>query len=768
MPARTLAAIALASALVAAAWLRVESAGPEVRDLAPILALALVPAGAGLLRRHWAFTALAAAASTLVAASVVFDVPLTDIRPGERDFFGPVFDRFHQGFLDFYETLLPFDRADFALMHEVVLFAVFGFVALVAVLLALRRPVGAGVTLLGGAGWPTTLSPGSHPLALGAVGLAAVLAVLFLARSGPRASRGLVPAAAACAALVAIAVGASTTNAVAKREFVVWQRWDLYDRPQDPVGVRYVWSSHYQGIRFPKKETVVLRVKVSGAKSDRLYWRATTLDEYTGVAWRESLRLDPPATAERIDFTDDPLLPKAALDEKSWVKQEITVGALSDDHLIASAQPVKLRTGTAAPVRRAESGVVVLPSALRIGQRYTAWSYVPDADIVALAKVKSAYPQSLGRDLELVPGLRLPAWGVEGRDAQMEKLFDDNAQNFYVISYQPIYRKAREVVGEAKSPYAAALALEDWLRRQGGFEYDERPGAATTAEPPLVAFLLRSKRGYCQHFAGSMAVMLRLLGVPARVAAGFTSGKYDERKKEWVVTDHNAHAWVEVYFPGYGWLPFDPTPGRGELGASYSSTSPTFARGDIGGRAALLLGRSAVLDALTAEALRSAARRPGPEGTGPGPAGGRAGQYVAKAHERSLAALAFLVVGAALGALLAVKLLRRELRFATRDPRALATACRRDLVAFLADQRVPVASSATLAEVGAVLEREFVVEAGHFVRHASAARFGPPGEADVAARKARRELRLLRRQMRRELGLAGRVRGALSVRSLTV
>ena len=61
-----------------------------------------------------------------------------------------------------------------------------------------------------------------------------------------------------------------------------------------------------------------------------------------------------------------------------------------------------------------------------------------------------------------------------------------------------------------------------------------------------------------------MALMLRMLGVPARVAAGFTSGEYDKGTGEWVVTDHNAHAWVEVWFPGFGWLPFDPTPGRGQ------------------------------------------------------------------------------------------------------------------------------------------------------------------------------------------------------------
>ena len=68
--------------------------------------------------------------------------------------------------------------------------------------------------------------------------------------------------------------------------------------------------------------------------------------------------------------------------------------------------------------------------------------------------------------------------------------------------------------------------------------------------------------------------MLRLLGIPARVAAGFVPGRYHD--DFWEVTDHDAHAWVEVWFRGYGWLPFDPTPGRGRLAGTYSSTSLGF------------------------------------------------------------------------------------------------------------------------------------------------------------------------------------------------
>ena len=766
--ARRIAAVALVAALITGAWLRLETGRAPLGELVAILALALLPAAGILLRGSRLLAGVAGAGALLVAAGLAFDVPVTDARPrSDRDFFGPVVDRFHQGFLDYYDTTLPFDRDEFGLMHGLVLLAVFGFVAVAAALLVARRPVGAAAVLLVGAGWPTTLHSGGRPLVLGALGLAVLLALLVLAREGRPATRRVGAATAAGVVLLAVAVGASTSEAVAKRAFVGWQAWDLYDAPQDPVGVRYVWNSQYQGISFPEKETEVLRVKVDGGKERRLYWRATILSEYTGVGWREALHPEAPLPAREVNFTDDPLLPAEALDEGGWVEQEVVVGALSDNHLIASAQPVKVVTGTSAPVRRAESGVVVLPELLRIGQRYTAWSYVPDVKLADLAKTSGFYPTSLNRYLELVPGVRLPPWSARGRDQRVDEIFAESSTNFLVISHEAVYRQARDVVGEAKSPYAAALALEAWFRSKGGFTYDEQPPRGSAAEPPLVAFVLRTRAGYCQFYAGAMAVMLRLLGVPARVAAGFTSGRFDQGKKEWVVTDHNAHTWVEVYFPGYGWLPFDPTPGRGQLGAAYSSGSTTFALGQ--GFAApdvALLGRSAVLDAITAEALRL--RRGGLEGTGVNSSGGAGGGFASGRGRASILSLVLLALAGAIAALFGVKRARRELRFATRDPRVLAAGCRRDVAGFLADQGLSFPRSTTLAELGRVVEREFVVDAAPFVRAVSLARFGRPADAEEAARRARRELRVLRRQMRRELPAASRVRGAFSLRSLVV
>ena len=104
--------------------------------------------------------------------------------------------------------------------------------------------------------------------------------------------------------------------------------------------------------------------------------------------------------------------------------------------------------------------------------------------------------------------------------------------------------------------------------------------------------MTKTKSGYCQHFAGAMALMLRYLGIPARVAAGFTSGRYDAKREEWTVNDRNAHTWVEVWFQGYGWLPFDPTPSRGTLGGPYTASSLSFdAKGAVKVLGAALHGR---------------------------------------------------------------------------------------------------------------------------------------------------------------------------------
>jgi transglutaminase-like putative cysteine protease len=747
--ARAFLLLGLAALLISFSWRRLEQVAAGWGEIVPLLAIALLPALVTAFVRPRLSTGrarlavgLALLGSALLAASVAFEIPLSDARPRDpqRDFFGPVLDGIQRGFLDFYETRLPFNGLDFGLMHSVVLLAIFTFVVLTGVFLVLGRPVAASLALVVGVGWPATLNPGENALRAGALALVGVLAVLFLLRGAGRPARSLPQAAAIGVVLVAVAVVASGSPAVAKSAFLSWQDWDPYDRPDDPVSVNYVWSANYDGISFPEKATTVLRVKVSGQRRS-LYWRATTLDDYTGIVWEEELVLNDADAREQVEAVSE-LLPADARDEQNWVRQDVTVEALRDTHLVGSAQPVRWRPGTDAPVQDANGDVVVLPRSLQRGQRYTVWSYVPRAKPSELLRFGGNYPAALDRYLE-------------------------------VVAQKPLYDQARQVTEQAETPYEAALLLEAWFREGGGFTYEEQPGVAPGGVPPLVWFIAENKRGYCQQYAGAMALMLRLLGVPARVAAGFTSGTYDEGDREWVVTDHNAHTWVEVWFPGFGWLPFDPTPGRGQLSATYSAVSDAFNRVDgaeAGG--GVLLDRLAGISPARAEDIRSQAQRlrgqletaggQAPGGTGGGAVG------VVRDTGPSLIGLVLLVLGGAYAAVVLLKAGLRGLRFATRDPRELAAACRRDVVGYLADQGMAVPPSATLADVGVTLDRYYAVNADPFVRALAIARFGRPGEAAAALRRARRELRAVRRQLRRAVSLPNRLRGAASLRSLTL
>jgi hypothetical protein len=392
------------------------------------------------------------------------------------------------------------------------------------------------------------------------------------------------------------------------------------------------------------------------------------------------------------------------------------------------------------------------------------WSYVPRPNPSQLNAFRGEYPEAAQRYLEVVAD-PVPQWGTEGRDALM-RVFLRTSDEFEVGALESVYEAALGVTSEAESPYEAAALLETWFREAGGFVYDEQPPPPIGGTPALVDFVNETKRGYCQHYAGAMALMLRLLGVPARVAVGFTSGEYSADDKEWVVKDTNAHAWVEVWFPEFGWIPFDPTPGRGELDATYAVSSGEFNAGD-----AAEIGFADRLEAISparADQIRSALNRAALEGGAIGGGTGSGTFTVVRDRGPGLFALLALVVGGGIAVVLLLKAIRRSARFAARDPRTLASACRRDLVGFLADQGVDLAPSATLPEIGAILQRFYSVDATPFVRDVTVARFGPRAQAEHALGRARRDLRQVRRSLRARIGVGSRIRGAVSLRSLWV
>jgi transglutaminase-like putative cysteine protease len=120
-----------------------------------------------------------------------------------------------------------------------------------------------------------------------------------------------------------------------------------------------------------------------------------------------------------------------------------------------------------------------------------------------------------------------------------------------------ISKLAEEITASAPSNYEKAAAVERYLRTSFGYTL-ELP--RRVPEDPLAYFLFERKRGHCEYFAASMAVMLRSLHIPSRMVTGFRTGEFNDLTGQYVVRASNAHSWVEAYFPGNGWISFDPTP----------------------------------------------------------------------------------------------------------------------------------------------------------------------------------------------------------------
>jgi hypothetical protein len=120
-----------------------------------------------------------------------------------------------------------------------------------------------------------------------------------------------------------------------------------------------------------------------------------------------------------------------------------------------------------------------------------------------------------------------------------------------------ISKLAREITAPAPSNYDKAVALEQYLSTHFGYTL-ELP--RTLPQDPLANFLFERKQGHCEYFASSMAVMLRSLRIPSRIVTGFRGGEFNDLTGQYVVRASDAHSWVEAYFPGSGWISFDPTP----------------------------------------------------------------------------------------------------------------------------------------------------------------------------------------------------------------
>ena len=730
---RTLAAALVPALVISFAWLRLEEPR-RAGEAAALAALAVVPA----LAPRWWQRGVALAVAAVAAAWI-----LTGVRPWalppfrDTPLVEPVVRDVGTGLGDFYGVLLPFRPVDHPEMHLLVLAALFGFVAVVSLLVAARLPLAAAAATVVAAGWPATLLD-TGSVAIGALALTAALSI-FVAlrvRSVPALAAGV----AAAMLVVGGAAWASSATTLAQRAVLDWEQWDLRGIPAKALGVRFVWDANYDGVSFPRNPTVVLEIE---GPAQAQYWRVSALDRFTADRWLEGLDHPLLVGDGESEVPLDALAPRRARNRAGWLEQRVEVKALVDNRVAAAGTPVAISARSLGTVFFLEGGAIQARHALEGGTRYTVWSYVPDPAPAALASAPVRYPRAARPYLGMW-GRTLPRYGAPGRHDAVTALVGADSDG-PLRPYAALYRRARALTASADSPYAAVLALESWFRQGGGFRYEEQPPRAGGL-PPLVHFVEISRAGYCQHYAGAMAVMLRLLGIPSRVAVGFTSGT--RTGGEWKVTDSNAHAWVEVWFPRFGWVAFDPTPGRGTFAGIYSFASEN-------ARAVAALGRGD-LDSLTGESGRGLSEREA-AGLGRGE----------EARSRpSLVTLALAVGGLLALAIGGGKWLAQRARYLTRDPRRLAAASRRELEAFLRDQGVELPPQPTLDDLRRAVALELGLDAERYVAAAGRGRFGPPDVVERSSLAARRELRALLRRARRELGVRARARGFLSLRSL--
>ncbi len=285
-----------------------------------------------------------------------------------------------------------------------------------------------------------------------------------------------------------------------------------------------------------QSSSVVMHIQIDGDErgSFDLKWRGVTLSKFDGRNWSNS-RGQRPLSPQQDGRFALPSLPRDGQsrddqDESSRrVHYRVLMEPVGMNIFFLAATPESLE-GNYRRVAVDDSGAVFNLDLERPVSRYQATSDIAQPGARELRTAGSAYPSSLD------PGYsRLPS-SIDPR----------------------IQRLAEQITAAANNNYDRALAIETYLRSH--FQYTlQMP--RTVPHDPLANFLFERKQGHCEYFASSMAVMLRSLGIPTRLVNGFRTGEFNDLTSQYVVRASNAHSWVEVFFPGYGWIAFDPTPG---------------------------------------------------------------------------------------------------------------------------------------------------------------------------------------------------------------
>ncbi|OGO14981.1 MAG: hypothetical protein A2Z14_10750 [Chloroflexi bacterium RBG_16_48_8] len=271
-------------------------------------------------------------------------------------------------------------------------------------------------------------------------------------------------------------------------------------------------------------EKIIMRIRIlgeeQGEQNPTYYWRSLTYDQYIGNGWStSSTSTEPYTTGQFVTST----------------KASYQQGLIQEVEILGFAKRLLYFTGI----------LVSVDQEFLLSQRSNQdiFGASIDTDLFQVDSLISTFnEEELRRS-----GKDYPEW----------------IQNRYLALPEGLPQRVRDLAQEltatVQTPYDRALAIESYLRT---FPYSLQVPPPSRYLDIADHFLFDLKRGYCGYYATTMVVLARAAGLPARIVIGYASSNYDEASGQYIVTQADAHAWVEAYFPDYGWVEFEPTPNR--------------------------------------------------------------------------------------------------------------------------------------------------------------------------------------------------------------
>ena len=313
-------------------------------------------------------------------------------------------------------------------------------------------------------------------------------------------------------------------------------------------------NDHLVGAGPQLSDQVVLHLTIEGISQDVIYAdrlvplryiRNLTYDRYTGSGWVSR-------SADVREYRPGEQLFPEIGDSQLVLRQSVTLSEEIRGTLFTIGTPLSVDQDFAIAWRLGldEEGDFDLFGGVLEAESYRADSILPKFDEEDLRNAGQTYPDWIQERF-----LPLPA-SVPER----------------------VLTLARDLTATEPNPYDRAIAIESYLR---GFEYTLDVPNPPRDQDITDYFLFSLQKGYCDYFATAMVVLSRAAGIPARLVTGYLAETYNDAEHAYVVTADQAHSWVEIYFPKYGWVPFEPTAGRPAITRQQSSVQPEMPELDL-------------------------------------------------------------------------------------------------------------------------------------------------------------------------------------------